>query len=151
MKFRLLSMLILSLFIATGAVAGKGGKNIAGTWEGTGEAMYVDGTTADITVGPVVITQEDKFVYGTVDLAYTVHQDAGDIEVTLPEPGKISGYIKGNVLTGVFGGCSAEAPACQGASILNGKITGKGKKITGTVVDLSDGSVSVITLQRMSQ
>jgi hypothetical protein len=148
MNLRLLFMLVLSLFIATGAVAGKGGKNIAGSWEGSGTAMYVDGTTADIDVGPISISQDGAFVWGTVSLSYTVHNPTGDIPVEISD-GKVSGHIQGNVLTGVFGGCAPEgAPACQGASILDGKITGKGKKIEGTVTDLSDGSVSVITIQR---
>ena len=147
MNLRLLFMLVLSLFIATGAVAGKGGKNIAGSWEGSGTAMYVDGTTADIDVGPISISQDGAFVWGTVSLSYTVHNPTGDIPVEISD-GKVSGHIQGNVLKGILGFCQTVAPDCVGLSILDGKITGKGKKIEGTVTDLSDGSVSVITIQR---
>ena len=145
MKIRLLSMLALSLFIATGAVAGKGGKNIAGMWEGTGQAMYMDGTTAEITVDSASIYQEGEFVYGDVSLTYVIGGNSTS------QLGQVSGHIQGNVLTGIFGGCQGPAPDCKGVSILDGKITGKGKKISGTVTDLNDGSVSVITLKRMSQ
>ena len=142
MSLRTIFTLALSLLIGTSAVAG-GGVNIAGTWVGTGKAMYVDGTTATITINPASISQEDGFVYGVVSLTYEIGG------VTTSQAGQVSGHIQGNVLRGIFGGCAGAAPNCQGASILDGKITGN--TMSGTVTDLSDGSVSVITLKRMAQ
>ena len=143
MSLRPIFILALNLLIVTSAVAG-GGVNIAGTWVGEGQAMYVDGNTATITIDPASISQnEDGFVYGTVSLTYEIG------EVTISQIGQVSGYIQGNVLKGIFGGCPAPAPSCIGVSILDGKITGN--SMSGTVTDLSDGSVSVITLKRMSE
>jgi hypothetical protein len=141
MSLRPICILALSLFIGTSAVA-RGGINIAGTWVGEGKAMYVDGTTATIKIDPVSISQENDFVYGTVSLTYEIGG------VTTSQGGQISGHIQGNALTGILGGCAGAAPNCQGASILDGKITGN--RMSGTVTDLSDGSVSAITLKRMA-
>jgi hypothetical protein len=143
MKFKLLSMIALSVFIVTSAVAG-GGINIQGTWVGKGQAMYVDGTTATIGIDPVSISQtDDGFVYGTVSLTYEIGG------VTTSQTGQVSGHIQGNVLKGILGFCQTVAPDCVGLSILDGKITGN--SMSGTVTDLSDGSVSAITLKRMAQ
>ena len=143
MSLRPIFILALNLFIVTSAVAG-GGVNIAGTWVGEGKAMYVDGTPATITIDPASISQnEDGFVYGTVSLTYEIG------EVTISQIGQVSGYIQGNVLKGILGFCQTVAPDCVGLSILDGKITGN--SMSGTVTDLSDGSVSVITLKRMSE
>lgn len=142
MSLRPIFIIALWFVIGTSAVAG-GAINIAGTWVGEGKAMYVDGTTATITIDPVSISQENDFVYGVVSLTYEIGG------VTTSQAGQVSGHIQGNVLTGIFGGCAGAAPNCQGASILDGKITGN--SMSGTVTDLSDGSVSSITLKRMAQ
>ena len=64
------------------------------------------------------------------------------------QAGQLSGHISGNAIKGVMGGCFAEAPNCIGAGIFDGKLSGN--KLTGTVVDLSDGSTSAITLHRVA-
>jgi len=148
MKYKVLAMLALSLFIVTSAVAGKGegGPNIAGMWEGTGQAMYMDGTTAVFTVDFASIYQEGKFVYGDIQITTIVGEND-----PVTQPGQVSGHIQGNVLKGTFGGCLTVAPDCFGVSTLEGKITGKNKKISGTVIDLSDGSTGVVTMTRMTE
>lgn len=143
MNLRPIFILALSLFVVTSAVAGPGGINIAGTWVGTGKAMYVDGTTATITIDPASISQEDGFVYGVVSLTYEIGG------VTTSQQGQVSGHIQGNNLKGIFGFCQTVAPDCKGVSILDGKITGK--SMSGIVTDLNDGSVSVITLKRIAE
>ena len=146
MKRKHLLLLALSfLFVAGTAVAGKVGPIISGHWEGAGQAMYVDGTSAEIDNVYAELYQEGNFFSGF-----------GIFDVTVggvPQPqqiGQISGHISGNALTGVLGGCipPAVAPDCFGAGILEGKLSGN--KLTGTVVDLSDGSTSVITLHRLT-
>lgn len=144
MSLRPIFILALNLFLVTSAVAGPGGINISGTWKGAGQAMYVDGNTATIAIDPVSISQtDDGFVYGTVSLTYEIGG------VTTSQTGQVSGHIQGNVLKGILGFCQTVAPDCVGLSILDGKITGN--SMSGTVTDLSDGSVSVITLKRMSE
>ena len=113
-------------------------------WTGTGEAMYMDGTTADITVDYASLTQQGNFVYGNSQ--FTVKVGENDPQTL---PGQISGYIHGNVLKGTFGVCLTVAPDCIGAAVFEGKITGK--TLSGTVIDLSDGSTGVVTLKRVSE
>ena len=62
--------------------------------------------------------------------------------------GQMSAHISGNKLKGVLGGCLSEAPDCLGAAVFEGKLSGN--MLRGTVMDLSDGSTSVITLHRMA-
>jgi hypothetical protein len=144
MKYKLLSILAIAfLTVAGAAVAGKGGPIAAGYWEGAGQAMYPDGTSAEITFVEALLFQDGNFIYGGA--AFTVI--VGENEPTTQES-QMSGHISGNALTGVLGGCFAEAPNCIGAGIFEGKLSGN--KITGTVVDLSDGSTSVITLHRVA-
>jgi hypothetical protein len=144
MKCKLLSMLVLSLFIVTGALAGKGGPIITGNWVGTGQAMYVDGTPAEITNVTADLYQNGNFVYGTAQFTVIV----GESTVPDTQVGQMSAYIQGNAIKGVLGGCESAAPFCLGAAIFEGKIMGN--KVSGTVLDLSDGSTSVLTLHRMS-
>ena len=145
MKRTLIAVLALSLLGAAGALAGKGGPIIAGAWGGWGEAIYPDGTTADIVVDRVDIYQKGNFVYGNSQISVTVDTEP---PLELSQVGQLSGYIHGNVLKGSFGGCITEAPDCLGAAIFEGKITGK--TISGTVIDLSDGSTGVVTLHRVA-
>ena len=146
MKYKLLAILALGfLTVAGAAVAGKGGPIITGEWAGTGQAMYVDGTSAEIDSVFAGLYQEGNFFSGFAFFDVTV----GGV----PQPqqvAQISGYISGNAIKGVLGGCipPAIAPNCEGAAILEGKLSGN--KLTGTVVDLSDGSTSVITLHRLA-
>lgn len=144
MAKKLFSIFALSIFILTSALAGKGGPIVSGMWTGTGEAMYMDGTTADITVDYASLTQQGNFVYGNSQ--FTVKVGENDPQTL---PGQISGYIHGNVLKGTFGVCLTVAPDCIGAAVFEGKITGK--TLSGTVIDLSDGSTGVVTLKRVSE
>jgi len=143
MKCKHLLILALSfLFVAGTAVAGKGGPIISGNWEGTGQAMYVDGTSAEITFVSADLSQEGNFFSGIAVFEVTV-----DVVVQPTQFAQMSGHISGNAIKGVLGGCLTTAPDCLGAAILEGKLSGN--RLTGTVVDLSDGSTSVITLYRM--
>jgi len=144
MRFRLLSMLALCLLFVIRAVAGNGGPIVAGLWEGTGQAMYMDGTTAEITLVMADLYQEADFVYGVAQFTVIV----GDSTVPETQTGQMSAHIQGNAIKGVLGGCVTTAPDCVGAAIFEGRITGN--KLHGTVVDLSDGSTAVVTLNRMS-
>ena len=144
MKSKFLSILALCLCVVAGtAMAGKGGPLAAGFWTGYGQAMYVDGTTAEITEVEVVLQQEDNFIWGGAEFEVYVGEDPDPLE----QLGQFSGHISGNRITGVMGGCLTEAPDCLGAAIFNGKLSGN--KLTGTVVDLSDGSTSTLKLRRV--
>lgn len=144
MKRKFVAVLALSILGAAGAVAAKGGPIVAGFWAGAGQAIYMDGTIAEIAVDRVDISQVGNFVYG--DSQFTVTLGDGPPQTLL---GQLSGYIQGNALKGTFGGCAPDgAPDCVGAAIFDGKISGN--RLSGTVVDLSDGSTGVITLYRMA-
>jgi len=140
MKYKLLAILALGfLTVAGAAVAGKGGPIITGVWAGTGQAMYVNGTSADIVSVYAELIQEGKFFSGFAVFEVTV---GGTQEA------QMSGHISGNSIKGIMGFCPGPAPECFGAAILEGKLSGN--KLTGTVVDFSDGSTSVITLHRLT-
>ena len=141
MKRKLFAVLALSILCATGAFAGKGGPIIAGSWAGLGQAIYMDGTTAEIAVDFVSVYQKGNFVYG--DSQFTVTIGDGSPQTL---PGQLSGYIQGNVLKGTFGMCMPAAPDCIGAAVFEGKISGN--MLSVTIVDLSDGSTSAVTLYR---
>jgi hypothetical protein len=144
MKYKVLSILAIALLaIAGSALAGKGGPIAAGYWQGHGQAIYPDGTSAEITFVEAILFQEGNFIHGGA--AFTVVIGEND---PVTQEGQMSGHIQGNALTGVMGGCFAEAPNCIGAGIFEGKLSGN--KLRGTVVDLSDGSTSVITLHRLA-
>jgi len=143
MKTKLLSMVAISLFIVSSAFAGKGGPIITGYWEGAGQAMYVDGTTAEITLVTADLYQEGSFISGTAQFTVVVGENDPETQA-----GQMSAHISGNAINGVLGGCITTAPDCVGAGVFEGKI--KGKKMTGTIIDLSDGSTSVVTLKKMS-
>ena len=143
MKLFKVLMAVCFLMTASVAVAGKGGSIASGFWEGSGQAMYPDGTSAEITLIQALLTQEGNFIYGGAEFTVIVGENDPSTQ-----PGQISGHISGNDLTGVMGGCFADAPDCIGAGIFEGKLSGN--KLTGTVTDLSDGSTSVITLYRLT-
>ena len=143
MKLFKVLMAVCFLMTASVAVAGKGGPIASGFWEGSGQAMYPDGTSAEITLIQALLTQEGNFIYGGAEFTVIVGENDPSTQ-----PGQISGHISGNDLTGVMGGCFADAPDCIGAGIFEGKLSGN--KLTGTVTDLSDGSTSVITLYRLT-
>lgn len=143
MKRKLFAVLALGILCAAGAFAGKGGPLVAGSWAGLGQAIYMDGTTAELAVDFASVYQKGNFVYG--DAQFTV-KVGGAPPQTLP--GQVSGYIQGNVLKGTFGVCVTAAPDCIGAAVFEGKIAGN--TLNGTIIDLSDGSTSVVTLYRMA-
>jgi len=132
------------LLAAGAAVAGKGGPIASGFWEGSGQAVYPDGTIAEIILVEALLSQDGNFIHGGAEFTVII----GDNDPVTQE-GQMSGHISGNAVTGVLGGCFAEAPNCIGAGIFEGKLSGN--KLRGTVVDLSDGSTSVITLHRLAR
>ena len=113
----------------------------AGQYEGTGQGIYMDGTTSVITDVTSDISQEGNFIYGTAQFTVTV-----GVNDPVTQGGQLSGHIQGNAIKGLFGGCTGPAPECVGAAIFEGKLTGD--KLSGTVVDLRDGSTFTLTLQR---
>jgi hypothetical protein len=143
---KLIKVLVAAVFLlAAGvAVAGKGGPIASGYWEGSGQAVYPDGTIAEITLVEALLLQDGNFIYGGAEFMVII----GDNEPVSQE-GQLSGHISGNAITGVMGGCFAEAPNCIGVGIFEGKLSGN--KLRGTIVDLSDGSTSVITLHRLAR
>ena len=130
------------LLIAGTTFAGEGGPIVSGYWEGNGQAIYPDGTSADITFVQAFLTQEGSFIYGDAGFMVII----GDND-PVEQGGQMSGHISGNKITGLLGGCLPEAPACVGAGVFEGKICGN--KLSGTIMDMSDGSTSVVTLHRM--
>ena len=130
------------LLMAGSAVAGKGGPIVSGYWMGDGQAIYPDGTMADIVQVAAVLTQDGPYIYGDAEFHVVIND--GD---PLMQQGQMSGHISGNAIKGVLGGCLGEAPNCLGAGVFHGKLSDN--KLTGTVMDLSDGSTSTLTLYRM--
>jgi len=124
-------------------LSGGDGQVAAGQYEGTGQGIYMDGTTSEITDVTADVSQEGNFIYGTAQ--YTVRVGVND---PVMQVGQLSGHIQGNAIKGLFGGCTGAAPECVGAAILDGELTGN--ELYGTVVDLSDGSTFTLTLQRTS-
>ena len=90
----------------------------------------------------VLLHQDGSFIYGGAEFTVII----GDNEPMMQE-GQMSGHISGNAIKGLMGGCLAEAPNCIGIGVFDGKFSGN--RLSGTVIDLSDGSTSVITLHRM--
>ena len=69
MKFRLLSILAIGLLIVFApAQAGKGGPIAEGFWQGAGQAIYPDGTFAEITRVEALLFQDGNFI-GTEPVA----------------------------------------------------------------------------------
>ena len=141
MKFLKVLLAAVFLLSAGAAVAGKGGPIVSGAWEGTGLAIYPDGTIAEIVHVGALLFQDGNFIYGEAKFAVIIGEDD-----PVTNAGQMSGHISGNAVKGLLGGCFAEAPNCIGAGVFEGKLSGN--KLTGTVLDLSDGSTSVITLYR---
>ena len=133
------------LMTAGTVMAGNGGLGASGYWEGAGQAIYPDGTVAEITLVQVLLHQDGSFIYlhGASNIIPGL---IGDNEPMMQE-GQMSGHISGNAIKGLMGGCLAEAPNCIGIGVFDGKFSGN--RLSGTVIDLSDGSTSVITLHRM--
>ena len=124
-------------------LSGSDGQVAAGQYAGTGQGIYMDGTTSQITDVTANISQEGTFIYGTA--AFTVTVGVND---PVTQGGQLSGHIQGNAIKGLFGGCITVAPDCVGGAIFDGKVTGD--ELNGTVVDLNDGSTFTLTLQRTS-
>lgn len=142
MKLFKLLIAVSFLMLAAEAVAGKGGPIVSGYWEGSGQAMYPDGTIVEIALVEALLVQEGNFIYGGAE--FTVIID--DISMP-PQAAQMSGHISGNEIKGLLGGCLSEAPDCLGSGVFEGKLCGN--KMTGTIMDLGDGSTSVVTLHRM--
>ena len=130
------------LLIAGSAVAGKGGPIVSGYWMGDGQAIYPDGTMAQIVEVAAVLTQDGNFIYGDAEFHVVINDGE-----PMMQQGQMSAHISGNAIKGVLGGCLGEAPNCLGAAMFEGKLSGN--KLTGTVMDLSDGSTSAIILHRV--
>ena len=144
MKSTLRLILVVALLLAAApAVAGKGGPTVEGFWGGAGHAIYPDGTIAEIVEVDASLSQDGYFFFG--EASFTVILGDSD---PVTQDAQMSGHIKGNALTGLMGFCWDEAPACAGAGVFEGKLSGN--RLSGTVVDLSDGSTSFITLHRTS-
>ena len=130
------------LVVAVAAFGGEGGPIVSGYWEGSGQAIYPDGTSAEITLVQALLNQEGNFIYGDAGFIVII----GDND-PVEQGGQMSAHISGNSITGLLGGCLAEAPECVGAGVFDGKICGN--KLSGTIMDLSDGSTSIVTLHRL--
>ena len=143
MKLLRILVAIAFLMAAGAGIAGQGGPDASGYWVGSGQAIYPDGTLAEITLVQVLLTQDGNFIHGGAEFTVII----GENEPMVQE-GQMSGNISGNAINGVMGGCFAPAPSCVGVGVFEGKFSGN--KLRGTVVDLSDGSTSVVTLHRMS-
>jgi hypothetical protein len=143
MKFRLLSILAIGLLIVFApAQAGKGGPIAEGFWQGAGQAIYPDGTFAEITRVEALLFQDGNFIYGGAEFEVIV----GDSPAVVQQ-GQMSAHMMGNKIKGVLGGCFGPPPEyCLGAGTFEGKLSGN--KMTGTMLDLSDGSTSYIVLRR---
>lgn len=136
--------IIAGLLLAAGnAVAGKGGPIASGDWMGSGQAIYPDGTIAEILHVQAQLIQDGNFIYGGAEFHVSINESDPVVQQA-----QISAYISGNSLKGVMGGCFGEAPNCMGAAIFEGKLSGN--MLNGAVMDLSDGSTSVITLYRLA-
>ena len=142
MKFKVLSILAIGLLIVFApAYAGKGGPIAAGYWEGAGQAVYPDGTIAEITLVQAMLFQDGNFISGSAEFEVVIDGNPPTVQ-----QGQLSGHIFGNEIKGVLGGCFGPAPDCLGAGTFEGKLNGN--TMSGTMLDLSDGSTSIIVLYR---
>ena len=141
----ILRFFVAVAFLATAAtaIAGKGGPTVEGDWTGAGQAVYPDGTSAVILEVEASLLQDGHFFYGEASFIVSIGESD-----PFPQGAQMSGHIKGNALTGLMGFCFDDAPDCIGAGVFEGKLSGN--RLSGTVVDLSDGSTSFITLHRTS-
>jgi hypothetical protein len=64
MKLFKITVAMVLLLAASVAVAGKGGPIISGYWEGSGQAIYPDGTIADIVLVQALLSQNGNFIHG---------------------------------------------------------------------------------------
>jgi len=145
MKRALLTLLASALLCIPGiTVADSDEPTIEGYWEGDGRAMYVDGTQATIGFIGASLFEDEKYFHGFAQFAVWI----GDATEPIIQEGQMSGHLSGNAVKGVMGFCFGDAPDCVGAAVLEGKLAGD--KLTGTVVDFSDGSTSTLTLRRMA-
>ena len=125
-------------------LSGGDGQVVTGHWEGTGQSIFVDGTTAEIAVTADMYQEEGSdFAYGIAELTVTVGTNDPVVQ-----QGQLGGHIQGNHLMGIMGYCTGPAPACAGIATFDGTITGD--ELIGTSLGLNDGSVSTMTLQRTS-
>jgi hypothetical protein len=146
MKHTLLTLFVSVLLCsAGGATAGSDDPTVTGYWEGDGRAMYVDGTQAAIIFISAVLFQDDDFFHGFAHFEVLI----GDSTEPVSQEGQMSGHLKGNAVKGLMGGCFTVAPDCIGAAVLDGKLAGN--KLSGTVVDFSDGSTAALTLHRIAE
>jgi len=145
MKRTFLTLLTSALLCIPGVtIAGSDEPTTEGFWVGDGRAMYVDGTQATISSISALLFQDEKYFHGFAQFEVWI----GDATQPVIQEGQISGHLSGNAIKGVMGGCFGVAPDCLGAAVLEGKLAGD--KLTGTVVDFSDGSTSTLTLHRMA-
>jgi hypothetical protein len=119
MKLFKITVAMVLLLAASVAVAGKGGPIISGYWEGSGQAIYPDGTIADIVLVQALLSQNGNFIHGGAEFAVIIG-DGGEAS----QEGQMSGHLSGNALTGVLGGCFGEAPNCISAETSPGADAG---------------------------
>lgn len=137
-KKQFLLILLFSFFIVNGAIAGSGG--LGGDWEGEATAILPDGTIiSDIALEGTLAEPEDGLF-------------SGYFEFTLPGLGTTqayaTGYIKARKIQGIMSIESVQSPTgIQGVGFFSAKL--KGKKMVGVVRDLSDGSTTRFTANRI--
>jgi hypothetical protein len=138
MRKKFLLLLLFVVFVVSGAMAGS--DSLVGDWDGEARAILPDGTIIE-----------------SIDLGGTINVldgglFAGDFEFTLPgsptTTAFATGYIKAQKIEGIMSVPSELSPTgVQGIGLFSAKL--KGKKMEGVVRDLSDGSTTYFTAERI--
>ena len=140
MKKKLLLAGLLALFVVNGAIAGS--NSLLGDWEGTARAILPEELSGYDTAIITGITLEGTFI----ELEKGLFR--GEFTFDVPGLGLqeayATGYIKAQKIQGVM---SVDMGGLQGIGLFEAKL--KGKKMTGVVPDLSDGSTTIFTAKKV--
>jgi hypothetical protein len=141
MKKRLLLAVLFAVFVVNGAIAGSG--SLLGDWEGTARAILPEELPGDGTAIITGITLEGTFV----ELEKGLFR--GEFTFDVPGIGLqeayATGYIKAQKIQGVMSIDPGGGPV--GIGLFEANL--KGKKMTGVVRDLSDGSTTIFTAKKV--
>jgi hypothetical protein len=128
MKKVILFCLISFIFLVNSAMAGPA--NIAGVWTGDGEAILPNGDICYVNPIEGTVFQKGTLIYGTFD--FTV--ESGNC------PGGSGISFTGNISAGNQIKAVLSVEDFGGIGVLDAKLMGK--KISGVLVDFSDGSTT---------
>ncbi len=138
------SFLIIGLFFATGGLAVA--NDLTGTWEGTGQAVFPDGTIiGGITFVGTAEQDETTGLFSAI-FTFTFIDPSTGHEVS--QNAFATGHAtKNGKLTGLLSALIDQDAPPVAFAVFEGKVSGN--KITGVVRDFNDTSTSVLSGTRV--